>query len=181
LKGLGLLKEDPSMPDTTVIGSSLPLRLWYIMGESVLYFRKKNLLIKFDGFYWYWSSKERDWILHENFSRENYSIGDITYVSEQEAKKFIKNYPVPKKSWFGWGQCLMIVRHFWKSGLFVYFRDFFWNASVYSIVLAVACNCISGQLDHFHHGIHFIAGPFRIQNSQEFIPGVFALTERGLP
>jgi hypothetical protein len=68
------------------------------MDTSVLYFRKKNVLIKFDGFYWYWSSKERDWILHENFTRENYSIRDITYLSEQEAKKFIKNYPVPKKS-----------------------------------------------------------------------------------
>jgi hypothetical protein len=68
------------------------------MGESVLYFRKKNLLIKFDGFYWYWSSKERDWISDENFANKNWSIGDLIYISEQEAKKFIKNYPLPKSS-----------------------------------------------------------------------------------
>jgi len=68
------------------------------MGEPVLYFRKKNLLIKFDGFYWFWSSKERDWILDENFANENRSIRDIIYISEQEAKKFIKNYPLPKSS-----------------------------------------------------------------------------------
>jgi hypothetical protein len=64
------------------------------MSESVLYFRRKNVLIKFDGLYWFWSSEKRDWILDENFTKRTWSIGDLTYISEQEAKKFIRNYPM---------------------------------------------------------------------------------------
>jgi hypothetical protein len=64
------------------------------MSESVLYFRRKNVLIKFDGLYWFWSSEKRDWILDENFTKRTWSIGDLIYISEQEAKKFIRNYPM---------------------------------------------------------------------------------------
>ena len=64
------------------------------MGESVLYFRKRNLLIKFDGLYWYWSSTKRGWIKDENLPKENWYIRDLTYISEEEVKKFIKNNPL---------------------------------------------------------------------------------------
>lgn len=61
--------------------------------ESVLYLRKRNLLIKFDGLYWYWSSMKRSWILDKNYAKENWNIWDLIYTSEGEVKKFIKNNP----------------------------------------------------------------------------------------
>jgi hypothetical protein len=61
------------------------------MGESALYFRKRNLLIKFDGLYWYWSPTERGWIIDEDLPKENWYIRDLTYLSEEEVKKTIKN------------------------------------------------------------------------------------------
>jgi hypothetical protein len=63
------------------------------MGESALYFLKRNLLIKFDGLYWYWSPVEGSWILEKNLAKENGNISDLIYISEKEAKKFIKNNP----------------------------------------------------------------------------------------
>jgi hypothetical protein len=64
------------------------------MDESVLYFRKRNLLIKYDGIYWFWSQTEKDWIIDEDRVKENWNLREITYISEKEAKKFIKNsYP----------------------------------------------------------------------------------------
>ena len=63
------------------------------MGEPVLYFRKGNVLIKFDGGYWYWSSKDRVWIPGETMVTGNYSIRDLTYLSEKEAQKYCRNYP----------------------------------------------------------------------------------------
>ena len=59
--------------------------------ESVLYLRKRNLLVKFDGLYWYWSLKKRSWILDKNHAKENWNIRDLIYTSEKEVKKFIKN------------------------------------------------------------------------------------------
>ena len=61
------------------------------MGDSALYFLKRNLLIKFDGRYWYWSRAEGEWILEKNPVKENNTISDRIYMSEKEAKKFIKN------------------------------------------------------------------------------------------
>ena len=61
--------------------------------ESILYLRKRNLLIKFNGFYWYWSSKKRSWISDKNHAKENWNIRDLMYTSEKEVKKFIKNNP----------------------------------------------------------------------------------------
>ena len=61
--------------------------------ESVLYLRKRNLLVKFDGLYWYWSSMKRSWILDKNHAKENWNIRDLSYTSEKEVKKFIKNIP----------------------------------------------------------------------------------------
>ena len=61
------------------------------MGDSALYFLKRNLLIKFDGHYWYWSPAEVGWILEENLTKEDSNIKDRIYISEKEAKKFIKN------------------------------------------------------------------------------------------
>ena len=61
------------------------------MGDSALYFLKRNLLIKFDGRYWYWSPAEGEWILEKNPVKENNTISDRIYMSEKEAKKFIKN------------------------------------------------------------------------------------------
>ena len=61
------------------------------MGDSALYFLKRNLLIKFDGRYWYWSCAEGEWILEKNPVKENNTISDRIYMSEKEAKKFIKN------------------------------------------------------------------------------------------
>jgi hypothetical protein len=63
------------------------------MGESALYFLKRNLLIKFDGHYWYWSPAEGCWILEKNVAKENRNIRDLIYISEKDAKKFIKNKP----------------------------------------------------------------------------------------
>jgi hypothetical protein len=61
------------------------------MDESALYFRKKNLLIKYDGIYWFWSQTEKDWIIDEDRVKENWNVREITFISEEEAKKFIKN------------------------------------------------------------------------------------------
>ena len=60
--------------------------------EPVLYLRKRNLLIKFNGLYWYWSSKKRSWISDKNHAKENWNIRDLMYTSEKEVKKFIKNF-----------------------------------------------------------------------------------------
>jgi len=61
--------------------------------ESILYLRKRNLLIKFNGLYWYWSSKKRSWISDKTHAKENWNIRDLMYTSEKEVKKFIKNNP----------------------------------------------------------------------------------------
>ena len=61
--------------------------------ESVLYLYKRNLLIKFDGLYWYWSSMKRSWILDNTYAKENWNIRDLMYTSEKEVKKFIRNIP----------------------------------------------------------------------------------------
>jgi hypothetical protein len=61
--------------------------------ESVLYLRKRNLLVKFDGLYWYWSSMKRSWILDTPYVKEKWNIRDLSYTSEKEVKKFIKNIP----------------------------------------------------------------------------------------
>jgi hypothetical protein len=57
-------------------------------------------------------------------------------------------------------------------GLLVYFRDFFWNACIYFIILVVAC--IAGRIN-WNSGIHFVDGLFRIQNIQKFISEVLDL------
>ena len=47
--------------------------------------------------------------------------------------------------------------------LFICFRDFFWNAFIYFIVLIIAC--IAGCSGYkYHFGTHFLAGLFRIKN-----------------
>jgi hypothetical protein len=78
----GLTNDDPHQKQ---------LRLKCKNYESVLYFRKRNLLVKFDGLYWYWSSTKRSWILDKNHAKENWNISDLMYTSEKEVKKFIKN------------------------------------------------------------------------------------------
>ncbi|MFA5347933.1 MAG: hypothetical protein WC294_07335 [Methanoregula sp.] len=65
------------------------------MRESELYFLYRNLLIKFDGLYWYWSPAEGGWILEKNLAKVDRNISDFIYLSEKEAKKFIKNNPFP--------------------------------------------------------------------------------------
>jgi hypothetical protein len=61
------------------------------LGDSALYFLKRNLLIKFDGRYWYWSPADGSWILERNLTKEESNIRDLIYISEKEARKFIKN------------------------------------------------------------------------------------------
>jgi len=64
------------------------------LGDSALYFLKRNLLIKFDGRYWCWSPAEGGWILEKNLKKEDSNIRNIIYISEKEAKKFIRNNSV---------------------------------------------------------------------------------------
>ncbi len=59
--------------------------------ESVLYFHRRGLLIKFDGLYWYWSSLKRNWVSDENYVKENWNIRNLIYTSEKEVKKYIRN------------------------------------------------------------------------------------------
>jgi len=61
------------------------------LGDSALYFLKRNLLIKFDGHYWFWSPAEGRWILEKNLTKEDSNIRNLIYISEKEAKKIIKN------------------------------------------------------------------------------------------
>jgi hypothetical protein len=61
------------------------------MGESALYYRNRNLLIKFNGLYWYWSPAESGWISDRNLQQENWFMRDLTSISEEEAQKTIMN------------------------------------------------------------------------------------------
>lgn len=93
----GTCTHHPSDPITDALPNSDPSRQRGIpksdRHESVLYLRKRNLLIKFNGFYWYWSSKNRSWIPDKNHAKENWNIRDLKYTSENEVKQFIKNNP----------------------------------------------------------------------------------------
>ena len=84
--------SDPMTDDVTYFDISK--KQWRLMSEnceSVLYLRKRNLLIKFDGLYWYWSSMKRGWILDTTYAKEKWNIRDLMFTSEKEVKKFIKN------------------------------------------------------------------------------------------
>jgi hypothetical protein len=59
------------------------------MNESVLYFRIDNLLIKFDGLYWYWSPRENDWILDQNLAIEHCNNRNFIRISEEEVKEYL--------------------------------------------------------------------------------------------
>jgi hypothetical protein len=84
--------SDPIMDDLAPYDTSRKRwRSWSENYESVLYFHKRNLLVKFDGLYWYWSSMNRDWVLDNDHAVANWNIRDLKYTSEKEAKKFIKN------------------------------------------------------------------------------------------
>ncbi len=88
----------PSDPITETLSTDDPFRQHGLLKrdrhEPVLYLRKRNLLIKFNGFYWYWSSKNRSWISDKDLAKENWNIRDLKYTSEAEVKKFIKNNPL---------------------------------------------------------------------------------------
>jgi hypothetical protein len=87
----------PSVPVTEVLTNDEPSRNQGLSKgdrhEPVLYLRKRNLLIKFNGLYWYWSSKKRSWIPDKNHAKEHWNIRDLKYTSEQEVKQFIRNTP----------------------------------------------------------------------------------------
>ena len=61
------------------------------MGESALYYRTRNLLIKFNGLYWYWSPAESGWISDRNLQKENWFMRDLVSISEEEAQKTLMN------------------------------------------------------------------------------------------
>jgi hypothetical protein len=59
------------------------------MDESALYYRVNNLLIKFDGLYWYWSPKQGRWILDQNLAMEHQRNRDFIDISEKEAENYL--------------------------------------------------------------------------------------------
>jgi len=59
------------------------------MNESVLYFRIHNLLIKFDGLYWWWSPKDKDWILDQNLAIEHCNNRNFIRIPYEEVKKYL--------------------------------------------------------------------------------------------
>ena len=59
------------------------------MNESALYYRLFNLLIKFDGLYWYWSPKEAGWIMDQNLATEHLNTGNFIDMSAEEVEKRI--------------------------------------------------------------------------------------------
>jgi hypothetical protein len=61
------------------------------MNESALYYRLYNLLIKFDGLYWYWSPNETGWVLDQNLATEHLNKGNFIGISEEEVEKYILN------------------------------------------------------------------------------------------
>jgi hypothetical protein len=59
------------------------------MDESALYYRVNNLLIKFDGFYWYWSPGQERWVSDQNLATEHRQNRNFVDISEQEAENYI--------------------------------------------------------------------------------------------
>jgi hypothetical protein len=74
---------------TTKTGSSpcknmLPI----LMKESVLYYRRNNVLIKFDGLYWSWSPEQKNWNLNQNLATEHFHTRDFIHIPEEEALRY---------------------------------------------------------------------------------------------
>ncbi len=77
------------VPDTPFIGSSPSDSHLIPMDESALYYRLHNLLIKFDGLYWYWSPKQESWIIDQHLAIEHSQNRNFIEISEEEADKYI--------------------------------------------------------------------------------------------